>query len=78
MERIEADEGRLLLVDAVAEFSHEANCRALRPAKTYLNTVYTVCKKAVPICQSMPSEFGGVALGHVRHNSGSPEVGPMR
>jgi hypothetical protein len=45
--------------------------------ESHLNTVYTVRKKAEPICQSMPSALGGEALGHAKHNSGTLEVGPM-
>lgn len=31
-----------------------------------------------PICQSKPSELGGVAFGHDKHKSGLPDTGPMR
>lgn len=42
-----------------------------------LKIEYTVRRKAVPICQSSPSELGGRAIGHDRHKFGFPAAWPI-
>jgi len=74
---IQSNHWSFLRVDPKAISRNKYLRRKDSASDDHLKIEYTVCRKAEPICQSIPSELGGRAFGQDRHIFGVPDAGPI-